>query len=207
MYQGLVSASKNVNSSTSSSTSSPIINNTINVSQNSDSTDSTGSTETKKVPLISVMKREKEPRATLLQTKVSSATELTDYPAISSDPSASSEKTETSLDERKTEFEKTLLQILIKKFTNEKQLMQNILDINKNIILSASELCELIKMMVGVEPLFAFEEEGKSCFAKIGIYQLVKSIKVNGYDFSVAYNYEYNFFSQYRVSLDKVSDL
>ena len=127
---------------------------------------------------------------------------IRDYPAI--EPSAPHYREVVST-ERRNIFESQLLAILIGKFQDEKALMKNILDLNKHIILSEEELTQLIGVLIdGALPIFSYDVDSTSCCTKIGVYKLIKSIKINGLDFSVAYNREYNFFSQYMISLDRV---
>jgi hypothetical protein len=127
---------------------------------------------------------------------------IRDYPAI--EPSAPHYREVVSTERRNT-FESQLLAILIGKFQDEKALMKNVLDLNKHIILSEEELTQLIGVLIdGALPIFSFDVDSTSCCTKIGVYKLIKSIKINGLDFSVAYNREYNFFSQYMISLDRV---
>jgi hypothetical protein len=111
-------------------------------------------------------------------------------------------------DERVIRFEHRLLEILIAIFSSEAKLVANIVDTSKNIILNKSDLIELISMLTGtscVDIITAPIITG--CLSRFKLYDHIDRIFVDGVDFLITRNAEYNYITQYKVSLDKCFDI
>lgn len=109
-------------------------------------------------------------------------------------------------------FERKLLSITLSVLSSrDKQLIQNIVDRSGEIILSRTDLTELIKIATGksADDIFieideSVTESGCLRLCKpILIYDILK-IQIDGHDFNVKCNKIYNAFARYKVSMTKV---
>jgi hypothetical protein len=110
-------------------------------------------------------------------------------------------------DERVVKFEHRLLEILITIFSSEAKLVANIVDTSKNIILNKADLVELISMLTGtncVDIITAPIIGG--CISRFKLFDQIERIFVDGVDFLITRNAEFNYITQYKVSLDKCFD-
>jgi hypothetical protein len=89
-------------------------------------------------------------------------------------------------------------------FSNELNLLGNIVDLSHNIIMKKGDLEELIQLLTGASVVNILTEPIiKGCLAKIKLYDQVDRIFVDGVDFHITKNKEYNFISQYKICLTK----
>ncbi len=124
---------------------------------------------------------------------------------------ALAEKVGVSIDEdRRTLFEKRLLGICLAVLSeNNKVLINNIIDITGDIILSKLDLVELISIITGstdVSIVTGDRSVKMSCLnsKKIPLWVPVAKIIVNNQDFYVAYNRIHTMFADYKITLEKV---
>jgi len=124
---------------------------------------------------------------------------------------ALAEKVGVSIDEdRRTLFEKRLLGICLAVLSeNNKVLINNIIDITGDIILSKLDLIELISIITGstdVSIVTGDRSVKMSCLnsKKIPLWVPVAKIIVNNQDFYVAYNRIHTMFADYKITLEKV---
>ena len=79
--------------------------------------------------------------------------------------------------------------------TNNSKLLANIIDCSGKVILPARELLTTIALMLGVEEQqirLSYEDPDSTCLSKVSPIKNIATIKVNGYDFNLAYNHQYN---------------
>ena len=91
--------------------------------------------------------------------------------------------------------------------TNNSKLLANIIDCSGKVILPARELLTTIALMLGVEEQqirLSYEDPDSTCLSKVSPIKNIATIKVNGYDFNLAYNHQYNELSDvFGVSLTR----
>lgn len=107
-------------------------------------------------------------------------------------------------------FEKRLLGICLAVLSsNDKVLLNNIIDLSGNIILTMTDLKELITLATGVSEVVITVGEhplqvGCLKSKKLPIWVPVTKIIVNSQDFYVGYNRIHTMFAEYRITLEKV---
>jgi hypothetical protein len=110
----------------------------------------------------------------------------------------------------RTAFEKRLLSICLSVLsTNDKVLVNNIIDISGDIILSMKDLKELITLTTkstDINIVLGEHDLHGCCSAleKLPIWFPITKIIVNGTDFYVEYNKIHTMFSEYHITLEKV---
>lgn len=126
-------------------------------------------------------------------------------------PPKSSLKVGSGIDEdKRTAFEKRLLGIYTYVLsTNDKVLLNNIIDITGDIILAKADLIELIKIITGADDVSIVTGDRSvkmSCLnsKKIPLWVPVSKIIVNSQDFYVGYNRIHTMFAEYKITLEKV---
>ena len=91
--------------------------------------------------------------------------------------------------------------------TNNSKLLANIIDCSGKVILPARELLTTIALMLGMEEQqirLSYEDPDSTCLSKVSPIKNIATIKVNGYDFNLAYNHQYNELSDvFGVSLTR----
>ncbi len=91
--------------------------------------------------------------------------------------------------------------------TNNIKLIANLIDQSGRVILPARDLLTAIALMLSVEEdriRIAYEDPDSTCLSKVSPIKNIASIKVNGYDFNLAYNRQYNELSDvFGVSLTR----
>ena len=180
----------------SRNTVTPTVNNsiTINSLANSETSDETLGI---KVPPKTTLRSSSgaEQGVSLSPANIEPSAPLPAYPVLKDDD-------ETS---RIQQFEHRLLELILITFSNDLQLIQHVIEPGKNIILCKTDLIELIQILTGssrvaieTEPVF------KGCtYCKEKLFDSITKILVNGCDFYITANKQYNLFSQYHVSLDE----
>ena len=69
------------------------------------------------------------------------------------------------------------------------------IDQSGKVVLSASDLVTAIALMLNVSERdirINYEDPDSTCLSKVSPIKIITSIKVNGYDFNLAYNRQYN---------------
>ena len=134
------------------------------------------------------------PRTSLSGSTIEPSAPLAAYPVISNDEPS-----------RIQQFEHRLLELILITFSNDIQMISHVIEPTKNIILCKSDLIELIQILTGysrvsieTEPIF------KGCtYCREKLFDSITKILVNGSDFYITANEQYNLFSQYHVSLER----
>jgi hypothetical protein len=109
----------------------------------------------------------------------------------------------------RTAFEKRLLSICLSVLSSDdKVLLNNVIDISGNIILSIKDLGELISLITNSTDVnITVGDHDVQCgclLKKLPIWKPITKIIVNGVDFYVGYNKIHTMFSEYHITLDKV---
>lgn len=107
----------------------------------------------------------------------------------------------------KPTFERKLLSICLHVLSSQdKTLINNIIDVTGDIILAQDDLIELIKIATGESKVkFIIDDRTlPGCLRKIPIWKPISKIIVNDSDFEICYNKTYVMFAEYKVSLKKV---
>ena len=91
--------------------------------------------------------------------------------------------------------------------TNNLKLIANLIDQSGKVVLSASELVTAISLILILNERdirISYEDPDSTCLSKVSPIKTITSIKVNGYDFNLAYNRQYNELSDvFGVSLSR----
>ena len=91
--------------------------------------------------------------------------------------------------------------------SNNIKLLANLIDQSGKVVLSASDLVTAISLMLNVaerDIRISYEDPDSTCLSKVSPIKIITSIKVNGYDFNLAYNRQYNELSDvFSVSLTR----
>jgi hypothetical protein len=162
---------------------------------------------------------QKAPSTASHEDQMSSSTPLAPYGAVTP-PSVQTSSSKTiepyvpalaplpvEHDDRVIRFEHRLLEILITIFSSETKLLANIIDVGNNIILNKMDLVELISMLTGTNCVDIITAPVMSgCISRFKLYDHIERIFVDGVDFLITRNAEFNYITQYRVSLDKCFD-
>jgi len=79
--------------------------------------------------------------------------------------------------------------------TNNIKLLANIIDCSGKVVLPARDRLTTIALILGIEEQqirLSYEDPDSTCLNKVSPIKNIASIKVNGYDFNLAYNHQYN---------------
>ena len=91
--------------------------------------------------------------------------------------------------------------------SNNLKLVANLIDMSGKVVLSARDLCKAITLIVNADEhaiSIEYEDPDASCMTKVNPVKTISNIKVNGYDFRMAYNRYYNILSdEFNVSLTR----
>lgn len=91
--------------------------------------------------------------------------------------------------------------------TNNPSLIANLIDQSGKVILSADDLATAISLVLGSDlgsVRISYENPDATCFSKISPIKRITAIKVNGYDFNLGYNKQYNNLSdEFGISMTK----
>ncbi len=91
---------------------------------------------------------------------------------------------------------------------NNTKLIANIIDQSGKVIISGDDLAVAISLSLGVDVSsvkISFEDPEANCLGKVNPIKKITSIKINGYDFNLAYNKQFNTLTdEFGVSLTKV---
>jgi hypothetical protein len=121
---------------------------------------------------------------------------FTEYPTLREESS--------EIFDRVTKFEHRFLELMIILFSNELHLLGNIVDLSHNIIMKKGDLEELIQLLTGASIVdIQTEPIIKGCLSKVKLYDQITRILVDGVDFHITKNKEYNFIAQYKICLGK----
>ena len=113
-------------------------------------------------------------------------------------------------DQNKSKFESQLLSITLAVLTSQdKVLMNNIIDQSGEIILALADLKKLIQTLTGEEDIEITTDEHPlaiGCFKgkKLPIWKPIRKIIVNQLDFQISWNQLYVLMNTYKISLEKV---
>lgn len=87
------------------------------------------------------------------------------------------------------------------------KLLANIIDPSGKVVMDADSLVTAIGLLVNTDPRnikISYEDPDVGCVGKVNPIKIIASIKVNGYDFSLAYNKLYNILEEeFHVSLTR----
>lgn len=101
-------------------------------------------------------------------------------------------------------FEHKLLRIVIGIFQQDMKLIKNIIEPSKDIVLTKTDLIDLIKTLTGESEVeITSSPQPSSCLARIKFIDKIDRIVVGDGDFSIIYNTTYNKLKQYHIALDK----
>jgi hypothetical protein len=131
-------------------------------------------------------------------------TTFTPYPNI--EPSAPVVET-TPIQSTEIRFKLKLLSILQNLLASDFSLIQNLIEITKNIILPVDDLYELISILCDTKSIDIISQPTvKGCCSTASklIYYDIERIVVNGFDLMIAYNNVYNTLKTNNISLDHV---
>jgi hypothetical protein len=175
-------------------TLSPSISNTVilnsakNISQSElDRSRSITSTESTPVPAPSL--------------QFSADTPLSNYPSLTP-TSASATAAELS---KEVQFKLKLLEILVKLFKKDTDLLKNITERTGNIVIHSEDLEDLIKILTGASNIAIIATPiVKGCCASAAsvLHYQIDRIVVDGFDLHIKYNDTYNFLLANNISLD-----
>lgn len=91
--------------------------------------------------------------------------------------------------------------------TNNPKLIANLVDQSGKVILSGDDLVIAVSLILGIDTSLikiSYENPEASCLGKVSPIKHITTIKVNGYDFNLAYNKQYNTLSdEFGISLKK----
>lgn len=101
-------------------------------------------------------------------------------------------------------FEHKLLRIVIGIFQQDMKLIKNIIEPSKDIVLTKTDLIDLIKTLTGeAEVEIMSSPPSSSCFGRVKFIDKIDRIVVGEGDFGIIYNTTYNRLKQYHIALDK----
>ena len=88
---------------------------------------------------------------------------------------------------------------------NNPKLIANLIDQSGKVILAAADLVTAISLMLGVDSsviVISYEDPEAGCLGRVSPIKRITAIKINGYDFNLGYNKQYNRLSdEFGVSL------
>lgn len=91
---------------------------------------------------------------------------------------------------------------------NNPKLIANLIDMSGKVILTADDLVDAISLLLNIDRnliTISYEDPDAGCLNKINPIKRIIAIKVNGYDFMLGYNRQYNLLSgTFGVSLTSV---
>lgn len=132
-----------------------------------------------------------------------SLTTISDDPTIEpSAPLVNYPTIETTTDQRMHEFHRAYLAMLIDTVRLNRKLIGNMIDISDNVILSKTDLEQLIRILTGSSNvIIEIEPVAKCCTSSASLLWNITKITVDGSDFYITQNPLYNVFCQYHISL------
>lgn len=90
---------------------------------------------------------------------------------------------------------------------NNPKLIANIIDQSGKVIIGAEDLIDAISLMLNVDRnliSISYEDPEVGCLGKVNPIKQITDIKINGYDFRLGYNKQYNMLSSmFSISLTK----
>ena len=92
--------------------------------------------------------------------------------------------------------------------SNNMKLIANIIDQSGKIIINANDLVQAISLILNIDfnlIKLSYEDPEPSCLKHVSPIKKISSIKINGLDFKLQYNKEFNILEdQFNISLEKV---
>ena len=92
--------------------------------------------------------------------------------------------------------------------TNNSKMLANIIDNSGKVILDGNDLIVAISLALGVDKRtikINYEDPEAGCLAKVNPIKKITNIKVNGCDFNLMYNRQYNTLTdEFNISLTKI---
>lgn len=173
----------------------PAISNTVNVSNTITPTSSSSTTDTKIEPIVEI------------STDVKPAVETSKILPPKNILKSANVITNNKVLNERSEFERKLLSVCLHVLSSQnKTLINNIIDVSGDIILAHDDLIELIKIATGESKIsFMLDDRARSgCLKKLPIWSPIVKIIVADTDFEICYNKIYVMFAEYKVSLKKV---
>ena len=88
------------------------------------------------------------------------------------------------------------------------KLIANIIDQSGKIIINANDLVQAISLILNIDfnlIKLSYEDPEPGCLKHVNPIKKISSIKINGLDFKLQYNKEFNILEdQFNISLEKV---
>lgn len=92
--------------------------------------------------------------------------------------------------------------------SNNPKLIANVIDMSGKVILSAEDLVDAISLMLNIDRnliTISYEDPEAGCLNRINPIKKITAIRVNGYDFNLGYNRQYNMLSStFGISLTQI---
>jgi hypothetical protein len=110
---------------------------------------------------------------------------------------------------KEVQFKLKLLEILVKLFKKDMDLLKNITERTGNIVIHSEDLEELIKILTGASNIAIIASPiVKGCCASAAsvLHYQIDRIVVDGFDLHIKYNDTYNFLLANNISLDATID-
>jgi hypothetical protein len=142
-----------------------------------------------------------------LSPSTSSASSFSPYPKFEPSCPSSSLTAPSANDSREIAFKLKLLSILQELISSDFSLIQNLIEVTKNIILHVDDLHSLISILCetnNIDIISKPKVSGCCSSASKVIYYEIERIVVNGFDLMIAYNNDYNPLRSNNISLDHV---
>lgn len=143
-------------------------------------------------------------------SELTKETKTEEYPTVCSVPEPSLPtyvSSESTLSSEKDLFKHLAISFSHILKSNNPKLIANLVDQSGKVILSGDDLAIAVSLTLGIDVnlvKISYEDPEASCLGKVSPIKRITAIKVNGYDFNLAYNKQYNTLSdEFGVSLKK----
>jgi hypothetical protein len=145
------------------------------------------------------------PESLPVETPPAQSIAFTPYPKL--EPSAPVVGANTTPQTTEIRFKIKLLSILQNLLASDFSLLQNLIEITKNIILPVDDLYELISILCDTKSIDIISQPSvKGCCSSASklVYYDIERIVVNGFDLMIAFNNVYNELRSNNISLEHV---